>query len=72
MHTNMDSSENEHLKRGNENRPSVIYFHGLSETDNILAANRTAVKRYSNLQDEDFTSKSELKLDADTEICARG
>ena len=72
----MGSSENECSVRGNENRPTVIYFHGLRErsieTDNILATNRTEVQRCLNLEDEDFTSKSERKLNTDTKICTRG
>jgi hypothetical protein len=73
----MDSSENEcSLMRRNENRPTVIYFHGLRErsmeTDNILATNRSEMKRCLNLRDEDFTSKSERKLDTDTKMCTRG
>lgn len=73
----MDQSENEYTVRIHANRPSVIYFHGLTEksmeTDNILAENRTEVKRCLKLQDEDFTSKRKRKVqDADSEMCTRG
>ena len=73
-HRNMNSSENEYARERNASRPSVIYFHGLSEKstepNNILDENQNEVK---NTPDEDFTSQGERRMHvADTKICTRG
>lgn len=70
----MNSSENEYARQRNANRPSVIYFHGLSEKstepNNIFDKNQNEAK---NVQDDDFTSQSERQMHvADTKICTRG
>ena len=70
----MNSSENEYARQRNASRPSVIYFHGLTEKSteakNILDENQNRVK---NVQEDDFSSQDEREIhDADTKICTQG
>lgn len=73
---NMDNLE---IDVPNPPRPTVIFFHGLTENSiefntsrEFLTKNPRGVKRFSNVQNEELTSKVERKLDEDAKIFTRG